>query len=65
MTFEEAIRQSMKAYRKGKRPEEAIKAGMTFTYTMEFFDKMEKDLLSKSKSKGKASDEEAEMEAAE
>jgi hypothetical protein len=45
MTFEEAIRLSIKAYMKGKIPQSVNEAKGGLRYTPEYFDDLEKNLL--------------------
>jgi hypothetical protein len=61
MTFEEAIRKSIRAYMKGKNPDNLFKAIGKVKYTRDYFDSLEKDILGeedKGKGKKKAKDEE-------
>lgn len=59
MKFEDAIMRSIKAFRKGKQPEELIKAVGPIKYDQAYFDEMEKALVG-SKSKKKKQDTEME-----
>lgn len=43
MTFEEAIRKSVKAYWKGKTPENLKKSVKQMKYTKKYFDRFEKE----------------------
>lgn len=45
MTFEEAVRKSIKAYFEGKDPENLLEAMGGTKYTREYFDEMEEELL--------------------
>lgn len=59
MKFEDAILRSIKAYRKGKQPEELMKAVGEIKYTKDYFDELEKALM---ESKGKKKKKKPEME---
>jgi hypothetical protein len=45
MTFEDAVRKSIKAYFEGKDPENLLEAMGGTKYTREYFDEMEEELL--------------------
>lgn len=45
MTFEEAIRKSVKAYWKGKTPDNVKKSAKNFKYNKKYFDKFEKEMF--------------------
>lgn len=45
MTFEEAVRKSIKAYFNGKDPSALIEAKGGIKYTREFFDKLEEEIV--------------------
>ena len=60
MTFEEAIRKSIKAFLKGEQPTNLAEAsGGEVKYTLKFFDDLEKELVGATetkKGKGKKND---------
>jgi hypothetical protein len=64
MTFEEAIRKAIKAYREGKDPEELMKVkGGESKFTRDYFNDLEEEIVgkdSKKSKKKKKSDEELE-----
>jgi hypothetical protein len=64
MTFEEAIRKAIKAYRDGKDPDELMKVkGGKSTFTRDYFNDLEEEIVgkdSKKSKKKKKSDEELE-----
>jgi len=67
MTFEEAIRKSIRNYMKGKLPEATKKAKGELTYDLKFFDELEKMFTedekgSKKKSKADKASETVGME---
>lgn len=62
MTFEEAIRKSIKSYYEGKMPEAFMKESGPQKYTPEFFDEMEDKIVSGKDSKKKKKKEEPEDE---
>lgn len=55
MTFEEAIRKAIKAYRDGKDPDELMKAKgkTTLSYDREYFDGLEEEIVGKDAKKSK------------
>ena len=61
MTFEEAIRKSIRAFMKGDTPQNLIDAsGGKIKYDLKFFDELEKEILGEpkgKKSKKKGEDE--------
>jgi hypothetical protein len=59
MTFEEAVRKSIRAFMKGEMPTSLIEAsGGKLRYDQKFFDDLEKDILGEGKkSKKKEEDE--------
>jgi hypothetical protein len=65
MTFEEAIRKAIKAYRDGKDPDELLKTkGKPLTYDREYFNGLEEEIVGKaSKKSSKKSKKDEEMEA--
>jgi hypothetical protein len=62
MTFEEAVRKSIKSYLSGTQPTKLIEAsGKEVKYTLKFFEDLEKELIGasepkKGKGKGKKDD---------
>jgi hypothetical protein len=65
MTFEEAIRKSIKNYMKGKMPESVKEVRGGLKYDLKFFDKLEEDFLKdspKKTKKGKKDDPELDSE---
>jgi hypothetical protein len=64
MTFEEAIRKAIKAYRDGKDPDELLKAkGTSLSYDREYFDGLEEEIVGKASKKSKKNKKDEEMEA--
>lgn len=64
MTFEEAIRKSIKAYRDGKDPEALLKAkGKKLSYDRDYFNELEQEIVGKKSKKQKSKKADAEMEA--
>lgn len=64
MTFEEAIRKAIKAYREGKDPEELIKAkGKKLSYDRDYFNGLEKEIVGKDSKKSKKKKQDETMEA--
>jgi len=57
MTFEEAIRRSIRAYLKGKIPESVKEAKGELRYTPEYFDELEERVLNPDKKKKKSKDD--------
>lgn len=51
MTFEEAVRKSIRSYFKGKEPTAMKEAKGEIKYTMKFFDDLEKQVLGKDAAK--------------
>jgi hypothetical protein len=63
MTFEDAIKMSIKKYFEGRMPEELMKSsGKEMKYTMEYFDQLEADMEKGDDPKVMAEDEEEDIE---
>ena len=63
MTFEDAIKMSIKKYFEGRMPEELMKSsGKEMKYTMEYFDQLEADMEKGDDPKVMSEDEEEDIE---
>lgn len=63
MTFEEAVRKSIKAYFDGRDPENFLSAMGKVKYTRDYFDELEEEMVGdpKAKKKSKPTDNEEEL----